>query len=482
MLGVILAALVGYLLLIRSAGQGISNLDILKTMFYLLLRRLQDIPLGVKLLVSDGLFWLIGTLLWLAFFAQFVLPVRKLADRYRAFDRLLVYGTGAAGPTLFVEDGDVRKRPGETERDGPGVVILDTASGVVLHNNVEYTQVAGPGLVFTRKRERIAGTVDLHRKIGPERALGPLGDNQEDNPFKPKDLTGKQESEAAYEERQKRRNETSGLTRDGVEVVPNVRAVFRLEPGAIERGAGFHYNEISVRRWVTVEGKKVPKGRGDVRLQVPLETLPAYLAVDVWREYLQKYTLSELFALPASGVQGHETGLETILRMVRLRLTENEVEELDQFGKPTGRRVYSQEYELLQSCGIRVDAVVINRLRFEPLVEKKLLDEWVANWLSRAQIEHDQVERERGLKTQEGKRDALLWFAEVVTRRLTPDMLEQPRPRDPQVKSYQMRVALEKLLLGTLDGCRADSHLYPRLVNELIQLGEIVNYIREQRP
>jgi len=478
-LGVILAALVGYLFLIRAAGQGIDTFDILKTILFLILRRWGDIPVNIQLLAKDAMLFLFGTLLWLAFFAQFVLPVRNLLERFRAFDRLVVYAAGTSGAALFVEDGSVRKRAGETERHGPGVVILDTASAAVLHNNVKFTQVSGPGLVFTRKGERLADTVDLHRKIGPFPALGPIS---EEDPFKAKDPSGKEESAAEYEARQERRKETSGLTRDGVEVVPNVMAIFRLDPGAGEAGPGFQYNEIAVRRWVTVEGKRILGGREEPRPHVPLEKLPAYLAVDVWREYLQKFTLSELFALPVPGEPAGETGLETILNKVNQRLRESEVEELDEFGNPSGTLAPSREFEILQACGIRVDAAVINRLRFEPLVEKKLLDDWVANWLTRSQAEYNQVERERGLNVQQGKREGLTWFAEAATQRLTPDMLAQPRPSDPEMKAYQMRVVLEKLVLGTLDGCRSDSQLYPRLMNELILLGEIVNYIREQRP
>ena len=477
--GVILAGMAGYVFLIRAANQGIDTFDILKTILFLILRRWGDIPVNVQLLFSDGLLFLFGFLLWLAFFAQFVLPVRKLVERFRAFDRLVVYAAGTSGPTLFVEDGAVRKRAGEIERDGPGVVILDTASAAVLHNNVEFTQVSGPGLVFTRRRERLAGTVDLHRKIGPFPALGPRGDSEEDDPFKPK---GEKESKEEYEARQGRRKETSGLTRDGVEVVPNVMTLFRLEPWAGETSPGFHYNESAVRRWVTVEGRRVLGGREEPQPHVPLEKLPAYLAVDVWREYLQKFKLSELFALPVPGEPAGETGLETILNKVNQRLKESEVEELDEFGNPTGTLAPSREFEVLQACGIRVDAVMINRLRFEPLVEKKLLDDWVANWLTRSQAEYNRVERGRGLQVQQGKQDGLTWFAEAATGRITPDMLSQPRPRDPEAKAYQMRVVLEKMVLGTLDGCRADSQLYPRLMNELVLLGEIVNYLREQRP
>ena len=284
--GVLLAALVGYWLLLRQANQGIDTFDILKTLLFLVVRRWGDIPQNVKLLVGDGMLCLFGALLWLAFFAQFVLPVRRLVDRYRAFDRLVVYSTGASGPTVFVEGGSVRQRPREMERDGPGVVILDTASGAVLHNNVAYTQVAGPGLVFTKKKEKLAGTVDLHRKFGPNQALGPLGENNED-PFKPKDPTGEKESPGEYEARQKRRQETSGLTRDGVEVVPNVAALFRLEAGGNETSHGFHYNPSAVQRWVTMEGKRISTGRGEEQPHVPLDKLPAYLAVELWREYLR---------------------------------------------------------------------------------------------------------------------------------------------------------------------------------------------------
>jgi len=476
---VILAAIVGYLYLTRLAGQGIEALDILKTIFYIMILSPGEIPENMRLLFSHVGMLLFGTVLWLAFFAQFVLPVRKLSDRYRALDRLVIYMTGASGPTLFVENGVVHQRPGEMERKGKGVVILDTASAVLLRDNVKFTRVSGPGLVFTNKLEYIAGTVDLHRQVKPLPPLGPLGDEE---PFKPKDISGKQESEELYEVRLKRRKETSGLTRDGVEVVPNVMALFRLEPKAGETRLAFHYNPDAVKRWITVEGRAIVGRRGEEAFQVPLEKLPAYLAVDVWREYLQKFTLSELFALPVPGDEGVETAQEIILRMVRLRLTESEVDELDNNGQLTGERVPSREYEILQDCGIQVDAVIISNLRFEPLVENKLVEDWITTWLTRSQFERNQVERGRGLRVHEGKQDALEWFAAAATRRLEPEFLDLPRPTEQQQANIQMGITLEKLVHGTMDGCRTDTNLYPRLVNELGQLGEIINWIRGQRP
>jgi len=476
---VILAAVLGYLYLTRLAGQGIGTIDILKTIFYMMILSPGDIPENIKILFSNSMLCLFGTVLWLGFFAQFVLPVRKLADRYKALDRLVIYTTGASGPTLFVENGIVQQRPGEMERRGKGVVILDTASAVLLRDNVKFTRVSGPGLVFTDRLEYIAGTVDLHRHIKPLPPLGPLGD---EDPFKPRDSSGKGESDQAYDARLQRRQETSALTRDGVEVVPNVMALFRLEPRPGDTSLSFHYNPDAVKRWVTVEGRMVTGRRGDVTMQVPLEKLPAYLAVDVWREYLQKFTLSELFSLPVPGDQPDATALEIILRMVRLRLTESEVDEFDDHGQPTGARVPSREYEILSSSGIQVDAAIINRPRFDPLVENKLVSDWAANWLTSSQFERNQIERSRGLVVHKGKQDALEWFAASATRRLEPEFLDLPRPTQKQDADNRMGITLEKLVHGTLDGCRTDTNLYPRLVNELGQLGEIINWIRGQRP
>ena len=86
--------------------------------------------------------------------------------------------------------------------------------------------------------------------------------------------------------------------------------------------------------------------------------LARYFAIDrktAW-EYLQKFPFSELFVSPLAGPRQDETGLETILRMVRLRLTSIQVEILDNVGQPTGGFMPSREFEILQDAGIRVDA------------------------------------------------------------------------------------------------------------------------------
>jgi hypothetical protein len=149
--------------------------------------------LGVVLF--DLMLFIVLLILWLAFFAQFSLPVHTLSDRKRAIDRLISYHLGSRGPAIFIENGEVKERAHEEERMGPGVALLDTASAAMFRTRHAFTRPAGPGITFTNPGEYLAGTVDLHRqsnRIGPE---------DRDNPF---DTTTDQPSGEA-ERRQKRR-------------------------------------------------------------------------------------------------------------------------------------------------------------------------------------------------------------------------------------------------------------------------------------
>ncbi len=111
--------------------------------------------------------------LWLAFFAQFVLPVRTFGDRQSIFTRLIAYLFGAHGATLFIENGRIKEHSGERLKKGPGVLWLDSASAAVTRTPVAIMQTVGPGVHFTSTSEYVAGTVDLHvqsQVIGPKEA------------------------------------------------------------------------------------------------------------------------------------------------------------------------------------------------------------------------------------------------------------------------------------------------------------------------
>src|ERR1041385_5098710 len=121
--------------------------------------------------------------LWMAFFAQFVLPVRTFRDRQRIFDRLVTYLFGGHGPALFIENGKIKEHTGERLKRGPGVLWLDSASGAVTRSAVAIRQTLGPGVHFISFGEYVAGTVDLHiqvQAIGPKETDKPFAARQED--------------------------------------------------------------------------------------------------------------------------------------------------------------------------------------------------------------------------------------------------------------------------------------------------------------
>jgi hypothetical protein len=438
--------------------------------------------LGVYVCAVFGL-----ALLWVAFFSQFVLPLQKVSDRRQAIRRLVKYMLGTGGQAIFIENGIEKTRPGEAGRRGPGVIMLDTASGAVLRNDVAFTRVIGPGLTFTNGSEYLAGSVDLHRQTLPVPALGPLG---EEDPFAAR---RRDETDEEYQQRQSRRLETSGLTRDGVEVVPNISVTFRLERTPGDEDLSFGFNPGSVEAWVRAEGitqarsqesKKIAEPRpGEYRpSHVSLKKLPAYLAVDVWREYVQKFTVGELFLSPLDANQAGDTGLEVILRMVRQRLTSFEVAELDGVGQPSGSTVISREFEILQDSGIRVEGVSISSLRFKPEVERRLVDDWVATWLQRARAERNRIEALRNVHTLDGRQRAVERFAAACTRRFDAETLALPRPTQPGDEFFQMKITLDRLLRGTLQECILDPQLQQRLGADLNSLSEIINWIRVQEP
>ena len=124
-------------------------------------------------------------LVWMAFFAQFVLPVRTFRDRQKIFDRLLTYLFGGHGPALFIENGQIKEHSGERLKQGPGVLWLDSASAAVTRTAVSIQQTIGPGVHFINRGEYIAGTVDLHMQsqvIGPKESDKPFGPRRDDQP------------------------------------------------------------------------------------------------------------------------------------------------------------------------------------------------------------------------------------------------------------------------------------------------------------
>jgi hypothetical protein len=240
---------------------------------------------------------------WMAFFAQFVLPVRTFSDRQKIFERLITYLFGGHGPALFIENGQIKEHTGERLKQGPGVLWLDSASAAVTRTAVAIKQTIGPGVHFMKRGEFVAGTVDLHIQ---SQIIGP---KETDKPFAAKKSDQPQEE---WDQVQDRRKQVSALTRDGIEVLPNISISFRVNTGFPEGrqpGSRFGYrtgfrrsdrlneqkDKEAIRRAILAEGINPNAVADSPRHRVAWNELPAALAVDVWREYAAKFTLDQLF-------------------------------------------------------------------------------------------------------------------------------------------------------------------------------------------
>ncbi|NWG35674.1 MAG: hypothetical protein HXY42_14685 [Chloroflexi bacterium] len=239
-------------------------------------------------------------ILWMAFFAQFVLPVQTFEDRKKIFSRLLTDLFGGHGPALFIENGEIKEHSGERLKKGPGVVWLDSASAAVTRTAVKIKQTLGPGVHFIESGEYIAGTVDLHiqtQTLGPKENEDPFA-GEADGGLDPQMM--------------ERRKTVSALTRDGIEVVPNISISFRVDTGFPREGEpgsrfGFRTGSTrrareneekdkeAIRKAILGEGINPHKVSEMTRRRVAWNELPASLAVDLWREYASKFTLDELF-------------------------------------------------------------------------------------------------------------------------------------------------------------------------------------------
>jgi len=490
-------------------------------------------------------------LFWMAFFAQFVLPVRTFGDRQKMFDRLITYLFGGHGPALFIENGQIKEHSGERLKTGPGVLWLDSASAAVTRTAVSIRQTIGPGVHFIRRGEYVAGTVDLHIQ---SQVIGP---KETDKPFAPKkdDQTPEE-----WNQVQDRRKQVSALTRDGIEVIPVLSISFRVNTGFPKErqpGSRFGYrtgvrrsdrqseakDKDAIRSAILAEGINPNAVPDSPRRRVAWNELPAALAVDVWREYAAKFTLDQLFEptqlvppappqtaqpteeeidplsqpLQISGnrdsmqdgmtrmvremnltmsrainfLEGNKQGkgrravtpasfptpistkkepqrktaLQVINEMVKARLTQEEVDVLDDHGMRGQGTIASAEYKLLQERGLEVRSVGIFGLRFDPEIENTIIKRWSATWLLNAKQESEQVERKRNLAETSGHEQAIRQYADFLSKDLI------------QKKPVGIKETLKTLLLRTRALIINKHQLRQRMTDEQQDLENIIRWI-----
>ncbi len=469
------------------------------------------LPESARIFYLDLFVFLIASfLLWSAFFVQFALPLRNFIQRVLASFYIWLFSVRLHGPAVRIDNGQI---PDDYPKEPPergGVLVLDTANAAVLRSRTAFTRSGGAGLVFSWPDEYLDGAGELHRIAWPNPPFGPPPESEDI--FAPWDE--KKEPRQAYDERQKQRFETSGETRNGVEVVPNIYAVCCLDSQNVgidhqpassanatrlslrnwrarlrrwltpfmqsESQTKFGYSPEAVRRAVTAEAVhpdfKYPERQ---KRYLPWYQLPAYLAVDLWREYLRRFTFEQLF----DELEEHQgkTAYQVIVEKVRERLTQPFVAELDEFGRPSGRQIESREFQLLQERGIKVLAAPIRYLRFEKKVEQQIEDKWFSYWKWRAEMERENIKRQQSYRRHQAEVEALLEFAYQATRHFDREFLSLPNPSPDDLVSHrrQMTQTLENLVRGSLDLCITDTQLHPRAENEEKQLIEIIEWLRK---
>lgn len=335
------------------------------------------------------------------FFAQFVLPIQNQSDRKEIYKRVKDFASNNSGPAIFIKNGYVIEHEGERDRKKPGVVVLDTASAAVIQTDIEYVEAVGPGIRFTKVNkidgeefiEYLAGSVDLRTQW---KFVGPMANEQPfiNPPTYPDPVQ--------YNKMQKRRQETSGWTRDGFEVSPTIGIKFRvMRKNNIQSKSGVttHYGYDPENVWKAIVHKslKLEKDKDSQDL-MKWDELPAHLATNLWREYIRKFKLEELFTST-----DEVSKLQTIEDMMNSRVQREQVVPLNDIGEPIlGHLVKSPEFEHLIERGIEILEIRIRNILFEPDLEKKIAEQWSGEWLK------TERKKEELLKKREASSEAII--------------------------------------------------------------------------
>ncbi len=485
-------------------------------------------------IVFDAILLLVLVQLAVFFYAQFTLPVRTLRDRTRVSSRLWLHWRKAHGPAVFIQDGREIARAGESERRGPGLIWIDSASAAVTWSALGRKDVLGPGIHFTDATQAIGRTFSLHTQtcsLGPE-----IHDPVFDKP-------GERASEEQLKQHaaiQASRSMVSWRTRDGNEVVPRITVVFRLDSEPV-RGKGpgsrFGFSAEAVERASRAEGINADLDNGQ-QSRVAWNQMPGLIAIELWREYLARFTLDELFSptfpplpdvpqpaepllpidvpstplitkrnlfvrllrqrnnafeqwldrkgigRPASLVETMKvdadqsdpmqpdrrcTALQIIGEMVQRRMTRAAVPILDECGRVLEGHTISPDDLRLKDRGLAIQNVAIGDLRFDPSVEKQIVQQWNTGWLAEAETERQQVEQMERLAGQTGRQKALVEHALLLARGLQ------------QVQAADTTSAVRALLRTTQNEIVADARLYAQARDEAEAVSDLIRWVESDQ-
>ena len=446
----------------KTLNNKLNKIILLLALYFLVVIATLSLNGGIKinLLFGLGLFGIliVSIIIFLVFFGQFILPVLNISDRLKSIERLINYILGDHGPAFFIENGELRERKIDRSKSGPGVIILDTASAAVIRTQVKFKGAIGPGIAFTERNDMIAGIVDLHIQ---SQSVGP---RQEEDPFAPQQ---KGESPAAYEARMARRNETLAVSRDGIQLCANVMVRFKLDSDPGEGNSAYGYNPDAVEKAIIGQSINFEKPDDNPERITSWKWYPINLTIDIFREYISKYTINELFPLSKSEINI----LDLITKQIKIRLTQSHYYLLDNFGNELKETEFSKEYNLLKHRGIKFIDLVISNLRFPLQIEENLQSRWKSSWLEVANKEKKLVEQEHAIQTISGQDQALMDYAYGTSKHLGSF------PTSNQLNSKEILISLLK---GNLDTISQDPNLSILLDNEYKDISEILEWVRSQ--
>lgn len=415
---------------------------------------------GGVLLVVDvvAAFFILDRLVY--FFAQFVLPVQTPEDRQEIYARVSGFD-GKRGPVLFVKNGKVIKHKGEEEKTGPGVIVMDTASAVVIQTDTEIVGPAGPGIRFTSEDERIARGEGVDLRV----QLQFIGPDVSDQPYlNPLPIGDPQR----FNETHARRLQTTGHTRDGFPVAPSISVKFRIKgppvKGPSESGVTSHYGYDAQSVLDAVTREVVELGTKDGKQErMDWDKLPAHLVVNLWREYVRKFKLEDLFRV--EGI----SELATIEEMINRRVQNHAVMVVADTGVPHPEQtIPSLEYQHLAMRGLEVLEVRIHNVMLEPEVETQNIKNWSAEWTRHGRREHDELsEREKLLETT-ARNEASKQFARLASQKFD----------NPLAPVDDMYTTLIKLIEPIKETILVSSRANEKLEAEAKKLEEISKWLR----
>jgi hypothetical protein len=154
-----------------------------------------------------------------------------------------------------------------------------------------------------------------------------------------------------------------------------------------------------------------------------------------------------------------------INELVKARLTQEEVDILDDHGVRGQGTIPSREYQLLQERGLEVLNVSIGNLRFDPAIEETIINRWTSSWLQNARAESEQVEKKRNLVETAGQEKAIRQYADLFSKDLI-----QKRP-------VGIKETLKTLLLRTRTLILNNPQLRQRMSEEEEDLEDIIRWI-----